>query len=380
MTSPFGTIFGNNTVPGAETRLCPGNSGTVLQTTFADDDGDYVFANVQPGAYTVRQVVPAGYQQISPETPAGQPTYGYHTNSVAGKKTKGVNFVNTKIPPAPAPIPAPGPSPQPSPVLTTFSRGGNIGASPVSKTLAAFAKFKLKRARFFSPDNFAHAVSAGVLSTLRSFQGQSLQTNIVFGFQGTRNKAPTSTIAGHVNSFPDDLVKGQWGGWGNEFDLFQSSETPANIVTGLAIFSKAWRAKGGLVVLGNISKPGDAGCWDFYQQIFAAGAAQYIDAWGAHPYPSSAAQALPAYDKVIVECQKRDIICYCDEGSFHGLDAAGVAREAPILLAGLQMRNLMFDWFPVGWTNTGAGICSLLNQDGTNHEPVYSAVLGAISK
>lgn len=379
MTSPFGTIFGNTGFAGSETRLCPGNSGTVLQTTFADDDGEYVFANVQPGDYVVRQVVPAGYSQQSPVTPAGQPTYGNHCKVIAGKKTKGIDFVNAKNTPAPAPIPPPGP-PQPPPLNpVAFTLGGNVGASPTPQTIAAFANFKLKRARFFSGDDLLHDASNATISNLKLWQAQSLQTNVVFNFEHNGGKVPIGTIAAYVASIPDELVKGQWGSFGNELDLPKyCSDTPENIVAGLAIFSKSWRAKGGLVVLGNISQPDKSDHWNFYQAIFNAGAAQHIDAWGCHAYPTSAAQGIPSYAKTFLECWTRKILCYCDEGSFHNLDAAGVAREAPLLLAALRKYFLMFDWFPVGWTDTGAGVCSLLNRDGTNHEPVYSAVLGAI--
>lgn len=378
MNSPFGTIFGNNGMPGWQLNLCPDPTANVVATTYADNDGDYVFGNVPPGKYVVRQVIPAGFAQTFPQTPVGQPTYGYHTPLiVAGQKTRGINFVNRKLPNPPAPIPAPGPSPAPVPIQSGLSLGGNVGDSPVPQTLAAFAAFKMNRARFFTGDNLAGPVSVGTLSNLRTYQAASLQTNLVFHLGSTGNKAPIGIIGKYVAGIPDELVKGQWGEYMNEQDLAQV-DTPANYVLGLIEFSRAWRAKGGLVCLGNISRPNISENWNFYQAIFAARAAKYIDAWGFHIYPSTAAEAFPFYDQAITECQKQGVLCYCSEGSFHNVDAATAATQGALLIQGLKTRKLMFDWFPVGWTGTGAGICSLLNQDGTNHDPVYSDVMGAV--
>ncbi|MCA9134151.1 MAG: carboxypeptidase regulatory-like domain-containing protein, partial [Planctomycetales bacterium] len=53
---------GDRPLPGVIIELLNSN-GTVLQTTTTDADGNYVFNNILPGQYSVREVQPAGYFQ-----------------------------------------------------------------------------------------------------------------------------------------------------------------------------------------------------------------------------------------------------------------------------------------------------------------------------
>ena len=93
-----GTISGIITnAPASETvYLDANNNGKLdpgeLSTTAVY--GVYSFTGVPAGPTIVRQVLPAGYLQLTPVTPAGKPTYGIHVLLKPGQSLGGQNFVD----------------------------------------------------------------------------------------------------------------------------------------------------------------------------------------------------------------------------------------------------------------------------------------------
>ncbi len=61
-------------------------------STVTNSSGAYSFSGVVAGAYIVRQILPAGYQQVTPVD-----NYGNHIIVTAGKATSGVNFSDKAI-------------------------------------------------------------------------------------------------------------------------------------------------------------------------------------------------------------------------------------------------------------------------------------------
>src|SRR5439155_12561816 len=77
-------------LPGVTIQLDRDANGSVDATTTSDFNGNYAFANLGPGVYRIRQVVPAGYTQSSANP--GDVTASSGTN------VPGLNFGDAPLP------------------------------------------------------------------------------------------------------------------------------------------------------------------------------------------------------------------------------------------------------------------------------------------
>lgn len=385
-----------------------GSCGPADPFAFTNSDGDFLLeanvaiTNMQP----IRQVLPVEYTQNFPAN--GQ---GFHIALGLGQEADNVNFIDVFVPVTPTepvtppvvvvppvtppvtpiepvtPPVAPITPPtivvtDPVPPVTTviapgFSPGGNISSgAPLAAQLKLMQQLRMKRGRIFSGDPFSSPIRPATITLLQTIRAAGLSTTQVMDFEWSNKKSPITTIGKYVGSIPTELVKDQYGEYGNELDSSNyNNDTAANVVAGLKNFSDAWRSKGGKVVLGNISAPDKTTPWNFYMQIFSLGADQYIDYWGGHCYEPNATLELEYDDKVIAYCEVNKIGAYFTEKGYHNATVDQIAAQSPILWGGLASRGVLADYFPIGWTNTQAGLCALLNQDGTPHDPVYDAMV-----
>ncbi|MEG3921390.1 DUF4347 domain-containing protein [Microcoleus sp. T3_A4] len=92
-------------LPNFQIQLTNVVAGTAPVTTTTDNSGNYLFANLTPGTYRVREVNQTGFTQSTPE-PAD-------ITLTSGAIVSGINFGNF---PAPTPTPEPTPTPTPPPL------------------------------------------------------------------------------------------------------------------------------------------------------------------------------------------------------------------------------------------------------------------------
>jgi uncharacterized protein (DUF2141 family) len=90
-----GTIHGGVSFPTVTVYTDLNNNGkpdSSEHKTTTGTDGSYMFTGLNPGTYIVRQILPAGYQQVTPTL-----GYGVHVTLASGRSISNANFNDTPI-------------------------------------------------------------------------------------------------------------------------------------------------------------------------------------------------------------------------------------------------------------------------------------------
>lgn len=380
-------------MPGWEIHLCPDPTALVTARTYADDDGDFVFNNVMPGKYVVRQVVPPGFMQTDPPTPSSSAyIYGHHTPIVvAGQKIKGIDFKNARTTPAPAPFPQPGPTPTPvsSAWPKNFIFGINFGGaveelSDPSKTIDVQRHFRSTINRYWLAGPLGQAVSPREFATIEAARLLGMDSCIVINPQNSSRRSMPESFPGltaFCNSFP--MAAPTPGGVAlvdvyNEVtnsDIWKGG-LPA-YVEQLKIISPILRAKGYKIVGGSVFKPTELSAL-----CAIPGFVDNVDYFSGHFYASHADQAIAAYAGV-TETAKKYGKGECDtEVGLHQGDISVRASESEKLWRGrlalaaseptVQQIGIHFLMFANN--SQGGGPSGLINTDFSKHQPIYAAM------
>lgn len=236
------------------------------------------------------------------------------------------------------------------------------------------AQYNMKIMRLWQVGSFTVAAPDSLWIEAREYAAAGIDVCMVLNFQNSavRCMVPNATDwTNYLNSIPSPAVTGvKYFEIGNELDsATYFADTPQNYVATLAIAYKILKAKGYIVVMGNIVTFGSSTPNNFYNyQMAKYGGFAFCDKIGMHAYYDNAADALAAYDRLIALAKSVGKTVMCTEVNLHmnKNNMPAWALQIQLLWAGLKLRGGIFLYFMlVGQNVTGAGPAGLLNADAT---------------
>lgn len=380
-----GTIIGKHPTPGVTVALYLGNNGpnegAAVATSQSYADGQFYFSPVPPGAYTVRQTLPAGTVQTVPAGGLGQHVVvsagALTTVNVTGQPIAFANSTPAVSPVVPPPVNT-GPVATPIAQLAWIGYGGNIGASPSSDALGivALRKFKMSRVRLWQYGQFNTPFPSQLLKDIATYRADGISVVLTYNFQNStpRCSHPALPIeTAYLNQLPPASEIGQLiCEWGNEIDsaAYYTGGAIA-YAAGFSLFADIMHAKGHLACVGNMTSASDAmnlgnpASNSLYMQLAKAGTFAKADRAGGHYYTQDHASSLRAHQATATWLKTLNpaLVYHSTEINLHNAGAAW-ASELGLLVAGLKAAGLGGDIFPLYPTGTQASAGSLLDASG----------------